>query len=156
MAKDLFNREDTNRRVITEEMAMTFKMRKRNLTGTEGVILNHGQKWQEQRRFMLHTLRDFGFGKSDMEGMINEEVSRFIEEKLNENGSDQQQIGVSNFILKLTVRTDHPRKKLCFLNYKPNFERLELWHTNPISVRIFPLQPIVVLLTDTQTGYSTI
>jgi hypothetical protein len=126
MAKDLFNREDTNRRMITEEMALSFKIRRSSLTGTEGVIFNHGKKWQEQRRFMLHTLRDFGFGKSDMEGMINEEVSRFIEEKLNVNGSDQQRIGVSNCILKLTQRTDHRSKKLYFLNYEPRFECLEL------------------------------
>ncbi len=45
--------------------------------GTEGIINAYGQHWREQRRFMLTTLRDFGFGKSSMEDMINEEVEIF-------------------------------------------------------------------------------
>ncbi len=48
-----------------------------NLTGREGIIFNEGLKWQEQRRFMLTTLRDFGFGKSSMEDVIAEEVEHF-------------------------------------------------------------------------------
>lgn len=49
-----------------------------NPTGEEGVIFNVGKKWQEQRRFMLSTLRDFGFGKSSMEQLISEEIDRFL------------------------------------------------------------------------------
>jgi len=45
-----------------------------------GVILSNEEAWVEQRRFTLRTLRDFGFGKTGMEGMINEEVAMFIEE----------------------------------------------------------------------------
>ena len=46
-------------------------------TGNEGIVNASGHKWQEQRRFMLTTLRDFGFGKSSMEEMINEEMEYF-------------------------------------------------------------------------------
>merc|ERR1719219_986150 len=39
-----------------------------------GVIISEGKVWQEQRRYALRTLRDFGFGKAGMEDLINEEV----------------------------------------------------------------------------------
>ena len=50
-----------------------------NLTGKEGVAWSDGKTNQEQRRFMLTTLRDFGFGKSDMESLINDEVQHFCD-----------------------------------------------------------------------------
>ena len=50
------------------------KKGRNNLTGKEGIIFSDGKTHQEQRRFMLATLRDFGFGKSDMESLINDEV----------------------------------------------------------------------------------
>jgi len=45
---------------------------------TPGVIFLNGQHWQEQRRFALRTLRDFGLGKDGMEDLIAEEVERLI------------------------------------------------------------------------------
>ena len=41
-----------------------------------GVLQSEGRTWLEQRRFALRTLRDFGFGKSGMEQMIKEEVTK--------------------------------------------------------------------------------
>ena len=46
----------------------------------EGIVHAEGKTHQEQRRFMITTLRDFGFGKSDMESFINEEVRQFCDE----------------------------------------------------------------------------
>ncbi len=79
LARDLFTKEETNRRLYNEAMQEHFKRPRQVTTGTEGLVFNHGKNWQEQRRFMLATLRDFGFGKSDMEGMINEEVKYFMD-----------------------------------------------------------------------------
>jgi cytochrome P450 len=45
-----------------------------------GLVFSQGQHWKEQRRFALRTLRDFGFGKSSMQGLINEEVAKLVEE----------------------------------------------------------------------------
>ena len=45
----------------------------------EGVIWGEGKTHHEQRKFMLTTLRDFGFGKSDMENLINDEVHHLCE-----------------------------------------------------------------------------
>ena len=41
-----------------------------------GIVFTHGKYWQDQRRFLLRTLRDFGFGKSSMEDMILEESEK--------------------------------------------------------------------------------
>ena len=43
-----------------------------------GLIFSEGAEWQEQRRFCLKTLRDFGFGKKSMETVVMEEVNELI------------------------------------------------------------------------------
>jgi methyl farnesoate epoxidase/farnesoate epoxidase len=45
-----------------------------------GVFFSDGPFWVEQRRFTLHHLRDFGFGKSIMETSIFEEIEEVIKE----------------------------------------------------------------------------
>uniref|UniRef100_A0A158R672 Unspecific monooxygenase n=1 Tax=Syphacia muris TaxID=451379 RepID=A0A158R672_9BILA len=47
--------------------------------GANGVVQIDGQKWQEQRRFSLHVLRDFGVGRSLIEPKIELEVEEFID-----------------------------------------------------------------------------
>ncbi|XP_013774211.1 cytochrome P450 2U1-like [Limulus polyphemus] len=42
------------------------------LTDGTGIIQDEGRQWQEHRRFALHTLRDFGFGKLSLEGRVQE------------------------------------------------------------------------------------
>ena len=37
------------------------------------------EEWKEQKRYTMRVLRDFGFGKSSMEGMIHEEVQKLID-----------------------------------------------------------------------------
>ena len=78
MAKDLFSREETNSR-SHPKVVNVIKKSRNNLTGTEGVVMSEGKNHKEQRRFMLTTLRDFGFGKSDMETFINDEVRQFCD-----------------------------------------------------------------------------
>ena len=36
--------------------------------------MSEGNRWVEQRRFALRTLRDLGFGKTKMEDLVAEEV----------------------------------------------------------------------------------
>lgn len=43
-----------------------------------GLSFNYGRAWSEQRRFTLKVLKDFGFGKSSLEGSVKEECSRLI------------------------------------------------------------------------------
>lgn len=44
-----------------------------------GVLLTDSELWKEQRRFSLRHLRDFGFGRRDMSGMIEEETANMVD-----------------------------------------------------------------------------
>lgn len=46
--------------------------------GANGVIQVDGEKWKEQRRFTLRTLRDFGLGRALIEERIMSQVELFI------------------------------------------------------------------------------
>ena len=48
-----------------------------------------GGEWQEQRRFALRHLRDFGFGKSSMEGLIHDEIRELTEAMDSEVGNPE-------------------------------------------------------------------
>ena len=53
---------------------------KDNVGRNPGVLLSQGQDWSEQRRFLLRNLRDFGFGKSEMEDTLLDEVEKLCKE----------------------------------------------------------------------------
>ena len=44
----------------------------------QGIITTDGQVWIEQRRFALKHLKDFGFGKVGLHGVIQEEVEDLV------------------------------------------------------------------------------
>nr|QST15069.1 CYP370B2 protein [Diaphanosoma celebensis] len=48
--------------------SFVFRLRTKMLK--TGILITDGDVWKEQRRFVMRHLRDFGFGKSSMEGMI--------------------------------------------------------------------------------------
>lgn len=48
--------------------------------GFHGIVAVDGDKWKEQRRFSLSTLRDFGFGKTLMEDKISQETNLMLRE----------------------------------------------------------------------------
>ncbi|CAI2336588.1 unnamed protein product [Caenorhabditis sp. 36 PRJEB53466] len=48
------------------------------MEGSNGIVQIDGDKWREQRRFALHTLRDFGVGRPLMEEMITMEVTTLM------------------------------------------------------------------------------
>ncbi|CAH1793548.1 unnamed protein product [Owenia fusiformis] len=51
-----------------------------------GIIQVSGQRWVEQRRFTLSTLRDFGLGKNKIEKTIQEEITELFENLDNKKG----------------------------------------------------------------------
>jgi len=66
LIRDAFNDPVFNGRHASEGSAF--------ILGDEfGIMQASGNVWEEQRRFSIRTLRDFGFGKTSMEEMILEE-----------------------------------------------------------------------------------
>ena len=47
-----------------------------------GLVMSEGELWRESRRFTLHHLRNFGMGKSSLEGYIQQQITGFSEEIL--------------------------------------------------------------------------
>jgi len=49
------------------------------LVSSLGLVCSEGKEWAEQRKFTIRHLKDFGFGKSNMEALIQEEVDELVE-----------------------------------------------------------------------------
>ena len=64
--KDIFSREETSQR--DPHFAAMVKMVRNNSTVSAGILFSSGKYWQEQRRFMISTLKDFGVGKTKIFG----------------------------------------------------------------------------------------
>ncbi|KAG9269334.1 cytochrome P450 2B4-like isoform X1 [Astyanax mexicanus] len=57
------------------------------ITQGKGMVMaTYGHSWRQQRRFALHTLRDFGLGKKSMEERVAEEGRYLIKEMLKQEG----------------------------------------------------------------------
>lgn len=72
--------EDSNfdgRDFVPEVQVKAWKLLKGSVD--HGVINASGQLWKEQRRFTLHKLKDFGFGRALMEGSVMEEVNELCD-----------------------------------------------------------------------------
>ena len=44
-----------------------------------GLLFSSGQEWRDQRRFVMRSLGEFGFGKKSMDALITEEVNKLKE-----------------------------------------------------------------------------
>uniref|UniRef100_A0A8C4KT27 Cytochrome P450 n=1 Tax=Equus asinus TaxID=9793 RepID=A0A8C4KT27_EQUAS len=87
----------------------------------EGVVFAHyGQMWQEQRRFSVSTLRNFGMGKKSLEQWVTEEVSNLCAAFADQAGCPFSpnallNKAVSNVIASLTFGHRFDCKDLRFL-----------------------------------------
>merc|ERR1719315_110442 len=74
LAKDLLNRKEwcgRHQNIISRYL--------RSDNGkNKGIISTDGQDWMEQRRFTLKHLKDFGFGRAGLHGVIQDEVEDLI------------------------------------------------------------------------------
>ncbi|XP_050952975.1 cytochrome P450 2B4-like [Labeo rohita] len=92
---------------------------------TEGygiVMATYGHSWKQQRRFALHSLRNFGLGKKSVEERVIEESSYLVPEMLKSEGKpfDPQhaiQNAVSNIICSIVFgdRFDYDNKRFAYL-----------------------------------------
>eukprot|EP00094_Tigriopus_californicus_P010881 TCALIF_10496-PA protein Name:"Similar to Cyp2j6 Cytochrome P450 2J6 (Mus musculus)" AED:0.07 eAED:0.07 QI:0/0.78/0.7/0.9/1/1/20/349/2332 len=84
LAKEAFKKDEVTAR---PPMKPFHEFRYGSADGNQrGVILSSGLEWQDQRRFSLRQLRDFGFGRSSMESMILEEVQKLCKSLQEEAG----------------------------------------------------------------------
>ena len=71
-------KEITNENVFSGRPKLDF-MKDRSGGEVEGIIHTEGRKWQEQKRFSLRKLRDFGFGTRSIETIVHDEIAELIE-----------------------------------------------------------------------------
>ncbi|XP_067119558.1 cytochrome P450 2C28-like [Centruroides vittatus] len=109
-----------------------------------------GKYWIEQRRFMLHVLRDLGFGKNKMEEYITQEIYHFINDLKSLNGKpcivkELTTRSVSNVICSLIfgrrLEYNSPERKLLDEGLK---DVSEILTQTSIQVYIPLLKPIMM------------
>lgn len=113
----MFRREETNFRLPFRDMLQWLVLIRRSRDGNEGIVYGDGRRWKEQRRFTIATLRDFGFGKSSMEDLINEEVVCFCQHLA------ELREGAENRVLTVKVIFSP-----CFFS-RPQFDRCSHFRT---------------------------
>ncbi len=75
--RDAFRKDETAAFALGRIQATNRTGGHKRTDGTApGVFSSQGQEWQEQRRFTLKTLKDFGFGRQSTEDAVVEEVER--------------------------------------------------------------------------------
>merc|ERR1712032_988509 len=55
-----------------------------------GIVMTDGKRWTSQRSFAVKHLRNFGFGKKDLEVVIEREASSLVEHILANNGNEMR------------------------------------------------------------------
>ena len=91
--KDLLKREEVSGRPpvapLSEFRPGYQTLDSENYRRAPGVLFSQGSYWREQRRFLLRNLRDFGFGKSEMEDAMLDEIDKLCVELQNYVGKSK-------------------------------------------------------------------
>ncbi|XP_072040202.1 cytochrome P450 2U1-like [Amphiura filiformis] len=89
---------------------------------------DYSERWEQHRRFVVSTLRGFGFGKSSFEGKITEEVQNLLSHlkdlaKVPQDLSNVLTLSVSSIVCNLVLgcRYDHSSKE--FLHIVDTIEK---------------------------------
>ncbi|XP_048035070.1 cytochrome P450 2B15-like isoform X1 [Megalobrama amblycephala] len=118
------------------------------ITNGYGIIMvTFGHAWRQQRRFALHTLRNFGLGKKSVDERVTEESSYLLSEMLKSEGKpfDPQHAiynAVSNIICSIVFgdRFDYDNKRFAYLL---EILKENVSHTGSLVGQVFNLLPII-------------
>ncbi|XP_051947980.1 cytochrome P450 2B4-like [Xyrauchen texanus] len=118
------------------------------ITKGYGIIFtSFGHSWRQQRRFALHTLRNFGLGKKSVEERVSEEGCYLVAEMLKAEGKpfDPQHAihnAVSNIICSIIFgdRFDYNNKRFAYLL---KILKNHIIQTGSLIAQIFNLFPFI-------------
>jgi cytochrome P450 len=153
LVKAAFNDNDFAGRVAL------LNMKEKSGGQVRGVIFTEGKEWNEQRRFILRTLRDFGFGKKTMESAVHDEIKDLIETFRKSAGKPQStknafNAAVLNALWTLIAgerfRQDDPALTLAIKHLTTNVEE-----SNPIAF-LCVFIPILAKIAPKLLGYTKI
>ena len=77
----------------------------RMLGRKHGLLFNDGQSWKAQRRYALKTLKDFGFGRKGLEGVLVEEADRLADHLRAQEGRPTLVLNLFKNFLQLSMYT---------------------------------------------------
>ncbi|KAH0631501.1 hypothetical protein JD844_005845 [Phrynosoma platyrhinos] len=109
-------------------------------TQGNGIAFSNGEKWKVLRRFSLHTLKNFGMGKSSIETRIQEEAQCLVQEFRKTGGAPFNPINlvcraVSNVICAVTFFSE---ESIVILSIIPSLPFLQLYNIFPRVMDLLP------------------
>ncbi|XP_060884416.1 cytochrome P450 2J1-like isoform X1 [Labrus mixtus] len=115
------------------------------LVSLKGLVMSNGNLWKQQRRFALHTLRNFGVGKKTLEPSIQQEGQYLTEAFANHKGQPfnaQQLISntVSNIICCLVFGDRYEYTDKRFQSILQDFNEIVFLQGSP-SVQMYNTLP---------------
>lgn len=134
-----------------------------NLLNISGILLTDEEFWQEQKRFVLRHLRDFGFGRHTMASLIEEEAAALVntfEAIINKSGKDGVEIEMSQAFSVNVLNTLW--MMMAGKRFSPEEEKLkelqslltDLLSSTDMVGALFSQFPILQYLAPERSGYN--